>query len=519
MTARPGPMNSGDIVSTATRVNTTVNEKATTPSEPHQSPDRAAGSGAGYCAIALLCSDMTNDSTTRLVTELRAWLREATPGSRLPSTRDLVAQHQMSPVTVQKALRVLTAEGLVESRPGVGTFARTTPAATSHDHSWQTAALRRPRSSIPSVAAALRATPSGGIALHSSYPDVSLLPERLVRSALARASRAPAAFMRAPVGGLPDLRTWFANELGGVGSPTANDVIVVPGSQSGLASVFRSVVAERQPLLVESPTYWGAISAAALAGVDAVPVPSGPSGPDPAAVARAFDETGARAFYAQPNFANPTGAQWSREQSAQVLDVVRDRGAFLIEDDWAHDFGIDGQSEPVAARDASGHVIYVRSLTKSVSPSLRVAAIIARGPVRERILADNGAEAMYVSGLLQAAALDVVTQPGWTSHLRGLSRELRTRRDHLLSCVREHAPTVHIESVPRGGLHLWARLPEGTAVDRLVSACEARGLLITSGNDSFATEPSAPYVRLTYTGPDPGSFGQAARLLGDVLAG
>ena len=461
---------------------------------------------------------MNDDSTARIVTALRTWLGESAPGARLPSTRQLVADHQVSPVTVQKALRTLTAQGLIESRPGVGTFARAARTVAPQDHSWQTEALRRPRSTIPPVAAAMRPTPEGVISLHSGYPDLGLLPERLVRTALSRAARGSAAFVRAPVAGLPDLRSWFAQELGGAVSPTANDVVVVPGSQSGLASVFRSVVAAGQPLLVESPTYWGAIAAAAQAGVVAVPIPAGPSGPDPEAVARALDETGARAFYAQPSFANPTGHQWSRDTAAEILEVLRGRGAFLIEDDWAHDFGIDAQSEPVAARDDSGHVIYVRSLSKSISPSIRVAAVIARGPVRDRILADNGAEAMYVSGLLQAAALDVVTHPGWSTHRRSLAQQLRTRRDLLVSSLHRHAPTVHLETIPRGGLNLWGRLPDGTDVQQLVARCESRGLLITSGDESFSAEPSGPYVRLNYAGPDPGGFDEAARRLGSELA-
>lgn len=460
---------------------------------------------------------MNNDSSSRVVADLRAWLAKANPGAQLPSTRVLVAHHHVSPVTVQKALRSLTAEGLIESRPGVGSFARLTRPARLHDYSWQTDALRRPRSAIPPVAAALRPAPADTVTLHSGYPDAALLPQRLVRTALARAARGAAAFQRAPTAGLPDLRSWFASELGGISAPTANDVVIVPGSQSGLASVFRSVVADHGPLLVESPTYWGAISAAAQAGVEAVPVPTGPHGPDPAAVARAFDQTGARAFYAQPNFANPTGAQWSAEVAGQVLDIVRDRDAFLIEDDWAHDFAIDGPATPVAARDESGHVIYIRSLTKSVSPSVRVAAIVARGPVRDRILADNGAEAMYVSGLLQTAALDVLTQPGWATHLRSLSHQLRSRRDLLAQSLREHCPAVHVDTAPRGGLNLWAQLPDGTIADQFVARCETRGLLITSGTESFPTEAPAPFVRLNYAGPDPGSFGHAAQLLAAEL--
>ena len=248
-----------------------------------------------------------------------------------------------------------------------------------------------------------------------------------------------------------------------------------------------------------------------------VPVPSGPDGPDPQELSRAFEETGARMFYAQPNYANPTGAQWAPGRGEQVLDVVRKNGAFLVEDDWAHDFGITTTPVPVAAHDDSGHVVYLRSLTKSVSPAIRVAAVIARGPARERILADRAAETMYVSGLLQAAALDVVTQPGWQTHLRALRLQLQARRDLLVTSLREHAPQAHLTHVPKGGLNLWARLPDGTDLERIVRDCETAGVLIAAGTEWFPAESAGPFIRLNYAGPNPGAFAEGARILGAVL--
>lgn len=248
-----------------------------------------------------------------------------------------------------------------------------------------------------------------------------------------------------------------------------------------------------------------------------MPVPSGVEGPDPDELARAFDDTGARVFYAQPNFANPTGAQWSTERVEQILDVVRTRKAFLIDDNWAHDFGIDSTSRPVAAHDDDGHVIYLRSLTKSVSPAMRVAAVIARGPVRERIVADRGAESMYVSGALQAAVLDVVTQPAWRSHLRDLRAQLRQRRDHLVACLADHVNVARLEQVPPGGLHLWLRLPDQTDLDRLVRDCEAEKVLVAAGTEWFPAEPSGRYLRLNFSGPEPDRFEEAARVIGRSL--
>lgn len=465
---------------------------------------------------------MNNDSSSRIAAHLKTWMASAAPGAKLPSTRSLVAEYQASPVTVQKALQTLTAQGLIESRPGVGTFIRAARTAKPSDYGWQTAALRSPLAALPPASSTMRDVPLSVISFHSGYPARELLPERLVRAALTRAARAEAALSRPPAAGLPELQSWFSHELGastpaGTTPPNPSDVVVLPGSQSGLSSIFSALVGRGQPLLLESPTYWGAILAAAQAGVHVVPVPSGPVGPDPAELTRAFEESGARAFYAQPNYANPTGAQWPAERRDQVLDVVRAQGAFLVEDDWAHDFGISSDPVPVAARDDSGHVVYLRSLTKSVSPSIRVAALIARGPARERILADRAAESMYVSGLLQAAALDVVTQPGWQTHLRSLRHQLESRRDLLVTSLREHAPAAHLVQVPKGGLNLWVRLPDGTDLERLTRDCEAAGVMIAGGNEWFPAEPAGPFIRLNYSGTNPGAFPEGARIIGELL--
>lgn len=370
----------------------------------------------------------------------------------------------------------------------------------------------------------MRSVPRDAIWFHSGYPDRELLPVRLVRAALARASRSDAALSRPPAAGMPELQQWFAQELGsatpvGITPPTPNDVIVLPGSQSGLSSIFRALVGAGQPLLIESPSYWGAILAAAQTGVRLVPVPSGPGGPDPADVDRAFAETGARAFYVQPTYSNPTGAQWTPDRGNDILDVARRHGAFLVEDDWAHDFGITSDPAPLAARDDSGHVVYIRSLTKSVSTAIRIAAVTVRGPARERILGHRAAESMYVSGLLQAAALDVVTQPGWQAHLRSLRHQLQSRRDLLATSIREHIPQAHIDNLPRGGLNLWLRLPDTTDLPRLVRDCEDAGVIIAAGTEWFPAEPAGSFIRLNYSGPNPGAYPEGARIIGEALAG
>lgn len=409
----------------------------------------------------------------------------------------------------------------MESRPGAGSFVRASRTVRPVDYGWQTAALSLPPARSETVPAAMRTAPNDLIALHSGYPDRELLPERLVRSALARAARSDAAVSRPPVPGLPELQAWFARELAtttppGLTPPAASEAIILPGSQSGLSSICRAVVGVGEPLLMESPTYWGAIRAATHARVRIVPIPSTTAGPDPDELQRAFQRTGARAFYAQPHFANPTGAQWTSPVADRVLEIVRDNSAFLIEDDWAHDFGITTTPTPIATRDESGHVIYLRSLTKSVSPTIRVAALIARGPTHDRILADQGAQSMYVSGLLQAAALDILTQPAWQTHLRSLRAQLKDRRDLLYACLQEHAPALHIDRLPTGGLNLWVRLPDATDPEQFAHDAQRSGVFVAPGTDWFPAEPAGPFIRLSFAGPNPSTFAEAAHILGKL---
>src|SRR6476619_5079936 len=114
---------------------------------------------------------MDDGSSSRIAAVLRDRIAAAPPGARLPSTRALVAQHRVSPVTVQKALRDLTAQGLIESRPGVGTFVRAVRTARPSDYGWQTAALRAPQAPLRSASTTMRDTSNATIAFHSGYPD------------------------------------------------------------------------------------------------------------------------------------------------------------------------------------------------------------------------------------------------------------------------------------------------------------------------------------------------------------
>jgi DNA-binding transcriptional MocR family regulator len=464
---------------------------------------------------------MSDDSSTVIAQELRREVRDAAPGSRLPSTREIARRFGAGPATVQQAIGRLVAAGLVETRPGVGTFVLDRRVATSAgDVDWQTTSLGPDRTGPTPIGSTLRDVGPGAIALHSGYPSPDLLPLREVRSAVQRAVREGDAWDRPPLLGMADLRAWFAREVA-AGSATAaprpSDVVVTAGGQAALSAVFRALAAPGDPVVMESPTYWGAIAAARQAGLVIVPVARTVGAPRAADLDDALRTSGARIAYVQPTFANPTGAHWLPAERAAILRVAAERGVFLVEDDWARDLAIAEPRPPLAADDPDGHVVYIRSLTKSASLTLRVGAVIARGPVRDRIAGALASSDLYVAPLLQRAALDVVTRPSWQAHIARLRRALRIRRDALAAAVSTHAPSLEVTSMPEGGLNLWTRLPRDLDAPAVAARCLADGVAVSPGDEWFPAAVPGPHLRLNYGWADPARFPEAARIVEKVI--
>jgi DNA-binding transcriptional MocR family regulator len=143
-------------------------------------------------------------------------------------------------------------------------------------------------------------------------------------------------------------------------------------------------------------------------------------------------------------------------------------------------------------------VVYISSLTKPASPSLRLGALVARGPVADRLRSIRIVDDLFVNRLTQETALELVGSPGWARHLVDVGRALHHRRGVVLDALRELAPTLVVPRLPRGGMHLWVSLPD--AIDDLVVAESARdhGVLVGSGRSFFATEPPSSHLRLSF---------------------
>jgi DNA-binding transcriptional MocR family regulator len=168
----------------------------------------------------------------------------------------------------------------------------------------------------------------GVISPATGYLHSSLMPLAALRSALARAARLPDTWERPPTAGLHALRSWFAQQAG-LGAE-GQDVLITSGGQGALSAAFRALVPSGAPLLVESPTYPGALAAARAAGIRPVPVPTDRDGVIPEHLAEAFARTGAQALFCQPAYHNPTGAVLATDRRPAVLGAAAARPCWAL---------------------------------------------------------------------------------------------------------------------------------------------------------------------------------------------
>lgn len=456
-------------------------------------------------------------SSQKIELELRRFVQRSEPGEKAPTVRELAEKFQASPVTVNRAFSALVREGLLITQVGSGTYvAPRSQAPAPPDLAWQMMSLGSASEALSFFSAFSPPRP-GVLPLGSGYFDVSLQPTALLRQATLKALSDPLLWSRLPVEGREDLRAWFARDVGA--EAHAQNVLLVPGGQAALSTTFRALLPAGSPLLVETPTYFGALAAAKAAGIKVIPVPSDQEGVIPQFLEKLLQESGAKVVYLQPTFSNPTGATLSAPRRQKVIDLVVKAGAFLIEDDYARDLAMVGLPPAPLFREGKGHVIYLRSLTKSAAAGLRVAGIVAFGPVLARLRAARAADDWFLSGLLQAVAAELVVSKRWLGHVRSLGAALKERRDAAVLALRKNLPQIVLRFVPVGGFSLWLELPSYTEESVMISAAERAGVQLTPGSLWFPAEPVGPYVRLSLAGASPAVLEEGILLLREAWRG
>jgi GntR family transcriptional regulator/MocR family aminotransferase len=496
-------------------------------------------------------------SAGRLAAQIAAGFRAAvrsgrlTAGTRLPSSRDLARDLDVSRGVVVTAYEQLTAEGFLIARRGDGTrvapLARPDTSAAPPDGAPpRHGATPRPDTSArhgetpryagtrqyggtpqqdapPGHGAAARPgdpPPAPSYDLTPGRPDLSAFPrERWIAAARAALRTLPNDALGYPdPGGVPALRAELAGYLGRVRAAHADPdrVVIMNGVAQGLSALLALLRAGgHRTLAVEDPTSARQLPMMESAGLRLARVPVDGEGLDVAALAR----SGARAVLVTPAHQYPTGVVLSPARRAALIAWARDVDGLILEDDYDAEFRYD--RDPVGCLQGVDpeRVVLLGSVSKSLAPALRLGWAVAPpslvGRLREhRAVTDLGAPVLE-----QHALTEFLRSGGYDRHLRTMRRRYRARRDVLAAALAEHLPGARVRGVS-AGIHLYVELPDGSDEDAIVARAARAGVAVAGARPLWWPERAAaapPALVLGYAGMGETRLVKAAELLGQAI--
>ncbi len=398
------------------------------------------------------------------------------PGDRLPSVRKLSDELGVNPATVVAAYRILTSEGLLQSRHGSGAFVAETALVAPSMLS----------SSLAAVPGFSREPVGAGsfVDMAANAPPRDLYPLEQVKRFLVEAVDMDGgqAFDYQQAAGYLPLREALVQMLSFLPTasrPGPDDVHVVSGAQQGLDLAARILLRPGDVAAVESPGYPGARNVFLAAGARVAPLELGPEGPDLEALEKLASSKPLRLVYINPDFQNPTCMQYTEDCRARLASLAARYGFYIIEDDLFSDLSYSGtRSAPVLAYDKAGVVLYVKSFSKILMPGLRIACLVSPSLFRERLEASKRSVDLSSNGLMQRVLERFITSGSFDSHLVQTRARYHQARDAFASgLVSSDLDNLSWER-PEGGINAWLELPDHFIGREVAAACLQNGCAV-----------------------------------------
>jgi 2-aminoadipate transaminase len=304
-------------------------------------------------------------------------------------------------------------------------------------------------------------------------------------------------------------------------------LLVTTGSQQGLDLIARVLLDPGDVVLVELPTYTGAITAFGNVQGSMVGVPQEADGVD----LQALDETWerlqregrrVRMLYLVPNFQNPTGLLIGLDKRRRLLDWGARRNVLLVEDDpyrdlYFEDSATDADVRPIKADDEEGRVIYLSSFSKTLAPGYRVAWIDAPAPLAAKLEMAKQAEDLCTGPLDQRIVYEACRRGVLARQLPRLRRYYQEKRDVMIEALAREFGSDVSWPPPRGGFFLWAALPEPIDSDAMIARAVENGVIYVAGEAFFVDAAGRNLIRLAFSAPSHAKIQEGIARLGQTL--
>ena len=467
----------------------------------------------------------------QLADELRRRVQAGSlgPGDRLPAVRGLASSLSVTPETVAGAYKRLIDEGYLRGEVGRGTFVAAPPLRAEEDPlaPFEAGGSLPPFASPQNRDLLRLASRPGLVSFAASVAAPELAPVEALQQALADVlqDEGPAALQVGATPGYPPLRAAIAQFLRQRGLENVDEsvVCVTSGCQQGIDLAAKVFVGPGDAVLVEQPSFLGALEAFRARGARAIGVPIESDGLRIEALPGLIQRHRPKLLYCMPTYQNPTGRSLSPDKRRALLRIAAAYDLPIVEDDSGGFFNLEpgGCAPPsLKAEDHAGYVIHLGTFSKLIAAGLRLGWLVADPAVFEKLVAAKYASDLSSDALVQRAVHRLLVGGVLEAHLAAARAVYRDRRDVLVSALEALANCRFDE--PEGGFNLWLELPrEGPSSTELFLEAVRRGVAFVPGPFFFSVGPSATTalrgLRLSFSALGPGQLRRGVQLIGESL--
>jgi GntR family transcriptional regulator/MocR family aminotransferase len=467
----------------------------------------------------------------QIVSQVRRMMADGTlkMGDRLPANRELAKTLGVNRTTVTNAYAELTADGLISSEVGRGTFVCAIPEpareparsfASPSPMPWS--ALLTDRKRDLWLGAMLHHLPSkDAISLAYSLPPADLFPledfRRCVDRVLRREGRE--LLQLGMASGYGPLQEYLVSQMALSGIHVKpEEVLITNGAQQSLDLIRQILVEPTEEVAIEDPTYPGALSIFCGGQSRHISIPVTSHGIDLGVLEDILSQRRPKLIYTIPSFHNPTGVTMDISSRRALLELAARHRVPIVEDDIYSQMRYNGPAlPPLKALDQYGLVIYVNSFSKMGFPGLRVGWIAAPRVVIEHLSREKERSDLHASMLAQAALYEFSRHGLLAKHVKKIKKAYGERRDRMLAAMDKHFPAEAVWSKPDGGMSIWVTLPEQLNASQILLESAERGVTFSPGEHFYASLPRLNMMRLSFTMATPSQIDEAIKRLGAVI--
>lgn len=447
---------------------------------------------------------------------------EWTIGTKMPSQRMLAQRFNVNRSTIVTALDELVADGLIESKTGSGTrvinntWSLLASAPPPDWISYVQSGIHEPNMKIIQKINKAEADPRI-IRLGTGELSPELLPNEQMAKMLKKVHENTLSLgYEEPKGSfaLRETISRYVKKKGIDVSPAS--ILIVSGALQALQLISVGLLKRGSVILHEKPSYLNSVHVFQSAGMNLSGIPIDKEGLKHDSIGRLKRQHNAALLYTNPSFHNPTGVLMTEKRRKQVIDSCKREALPIIEDDVYSELWFDNPPpHPMKANDSQGNVLYIGSVSKSLSPGLRIGWIIGPEQVIER-LSDIKMQTDYGSSSISQHVVNSWIKSGmYEQYLSQVRENLKQRRDFMMNLLQTYFSDIATWDIPSGGFYTWVHLKEAISTRKLFEAALQKGILINPG--SVYDKDDQVHLRLSYSYASMADLETGMKLLSQLI--